>query len=130
MVRYRVLSPAQVDEIEALAAGDMEQGSTIVDLNNATLKAGLERMVAQVSDPIALVSAKSDDKSAEAETVNAQRFKDLKWREVTPGELSTEWNKIFTARDTSLLRRVFQREHVVSEAEVEAVLSGKVLETQ
>lgn len=109
-VRYRVLSSTEVDQVEKLASDEMEKDSNTFDLNTAVARNGLERMVVAVTEP------------AKNGTVPA-------FTPCTPGELSTQWAKLFTARDTAVLKRLYQREHVVTEAEVDAIMEGKVQET-
>jgi hypothetical protein len=107
-VRYRILTAAQLEQNELAAVKTLDEGFTGVEYTLETGRLGLLDMVTHVTE-------------AGLKTLDA-----AKWMPLANGTLTTQWSTYFNTRDTMILKRVFQAEHGVSQAEVDDILSGKV----
>ena len=114
-IRYRVLTPDEVEKAEQLAEADVNESTTVLALDKAVVREGLHMMIREVSEPV---------KPEALPALTAEQ-----WRKVDPRALSTDWPKLFTAKDTKLLQRLYRREHLVTEADLDKLMSGKVRET-
>lgn len=129
-VRYRVLTPAQVDHNEKLAGESIGDKGTVYEFSNAAVKLGLETMIAQVTEaPVHVETRVEVAPDGAKKTVQVPRFDEAKWVAVNADVLCTPegWARFFTTKDTTLLKQVYGREHTVSPADLDAVLEGKVL---
>jgi hypothetical protein len=110
-VRIRDLTTPQRRKVENDAAKLVGQDGSLMELRNETLAQALLLMVVEVTaDPV--------------ETLNGQ----AKWVKTPLASLSQpgEWDRLFTARDTQALERIYNQRHEMSLTEVE-LLSGKLL---
>lgn len=107
-VQYKALSSTEIDHIELLAAKGLEKDASVVEYQSAVTRQGVIAMVEQVTD-------------AGLEDIGG-----ASWRKVEAAQLDVKWDAYFTAKDTSVLRSLFNSEHGTSKAEVEAILGGKV----
>ena len=108
-VRYRILKPSELDHNEMQAARGLEKDDTVLKYELDVLHMGLYMMVTAYTEP----TQKDLNGSA-------------KWIKADPDSLETQWNELFTTKDTVLLKAIYKREHGTSNAEVEEILSGKV----
>ena len=109
-VRIVTLTPDQVDHNEKVAAEGLGKEATVYEFSNVATRLGLEQMVVEMTEP-----------------VSPEALSGEPWRKVTAKELNAEWSTLFTSKDTTMLKRIYAREHVVTEAEVDMIMSGKVL---
>lgn len=107
-VQYKILSSTEIDHIELLAAKALEKEATIVEYQSAVTRQGVIAMVEQVTDK------------------DVTDLGGAAWKRVESAQLDVNWNAYFTAKDTSVLRSLFNAEHGTSKAEVDAILGGKV----
>jgi hypothetical protein len=109
-VRYRVLPPDEIEHIEKVASGTLTKESTVYEFSSAVARMGIEQMVVEVTDPI-----------EPGKQLNGQP-----WRKLSPEQAHNEWNKLFSTKDTQMLKRLYSREHAVTEEEVDRIMEGKV----
>lgn len=124
-VRYRILTPSEVDKVELLARGELAVDGNMLDFQAAVAKNGLEHMLVAVSE-----SSVSPQRFRCEPNEDGTKPAPINWRPMSPGELATAWNDLFTSRDTTLLKRLYAREHVVTEADLELIMVGKALVTE
>lgn len=127
-LEYKILSMAEVDKVEQLARGDIEEGNTMLDFQYAVAKNGLEHMIVGYTDPItperwAGLPVKQEDGSEKAQAP-------LAWITCGPAEVGAQLTSLFTARDVAALRTIYRREHVVTDEDVDLIMGGKVLVTE
>ena len=108
-VRFRVLSTSELDHIKDLVAGKVDDNTKMAQYNDMLATLGVEQMVTGVSEPVAPESLGS-----------------APIRSLTPKEMFEERTKLFTTKDFELLKRLYFREHHVSDAEVDDIMGGIV----
>lgn len=108
-VRFRVLTTAEIDHIKALVAGEVTENTKLSQYNDMLAAVGVEQMVTGVSEPVT------------PETLGAAKF-----RAMTPEAMAADRRTLFTTKDFELLRKLYFREHHVSDAEVEDIMGGIV----
>jgi hypothetical protein len=113
-VECKLLTADQVDAVDNALNALLEPGDTAFTARIKQLKLGAQSMIRRVTEKGGL---KSDDE------MNA-----AKWVDVDVESLGADWAKYFNAKDTQLLRSIYEKNHGVSNAEVEGVL-GKALMT-
>ncbi len=111
-VRYKVLSMPDVDAIEVSNIKAADKDASMWEIKQGIAMDGVRAMIQEVSEP----------------HKPNQPAQDVQWRKVDAKTLMLEWAKLFTTKDTSVLRRLYDREHVVSEKEVDDLFAGKVSE--
>jgi hypothetical protein len=106
-VRYRILSPSELDRNEITAAKTLDDGFTRAEYQVEVQRLGVVQMIVSYTD-----GSVQDPQTA-------------KWTPANSALLDTQWDSIFCTKDSGVLRAIFQREHGVSKEEVDAILKGK-----
>lgn len=115
-VRLRQLEPQEIDAVFRSAAKTAGTEATLADIRILEQHECVLRMIVEVTEKAGLDVLGPD----------------TKWRKCTVAELDDEdgthrFGKLFTAKDTALLRRFYRDWHQLSENEIEAI-AGKAQE--
>lgn len=108
-VRYKILAPTMVAHIEAECARKIDKNGTNLELNEAITMMAVEQMVVGVTDPVV-----------------PEKLAGAVWKALDPIALHDAWGKVFNAKETATLKRVYALEHSVSKDEIDEIMSGKV----
>lgn len=108
-VRYRLLTPDEIDQRESMIAEDLGKDATVVQFNKKVAEACLELMIHSFTDP-----CKPKD------------LPEAKWYPAPMGSLLERWGEFFNAKDSTFLRKLFLREHGVNDAEMDAIMGERV----
>jgi len=106
-VRYRILTPSELDRNEITAAKTLDDAFTRAEYQVEVQRLGCVQMIV----------AYTDEGVTETQTA--------KWTTASAATLDTQWDSVFCTKDSGVLRAIFQREHGVSKDEVDAILKGK-----
>jgi len=107
-VRYRILKQSELDSNEVLAAKTLDDGYSKIEHQVEVSRLALSAMVTAYTDP------------------GVKEPQTARWTSADKGYLERQWDAVFTTKDTAVLRNIFHTEHGVNEAELEAILKGKV----
>lgn len=121
-VRYEILPTDMVEKILATAFAKLTADGgnpSALELQRLATRNGARAMVKQVTK--SLCRSAADQTAAKADPAA--------WRTITDAEYAVdeEWAKLFGTKEEQLLSQVYDREHNVSQAEVNDVL-GKATE--
>lgn len=111
-VRFKTLSPDEVEKVNVDAAKLVGTEATIVELKKRVWAMGVRRMVQEYSDP--------------ALSEEGLQAKGIKWKKTSVQELDEKIATIFEAKDCAYLEALYRQYHEITEPELQA-LSGKVL---
>lgn len=107
-VRFKTLSPSEIDKITLDAAKVIGPEGTMIELRKAEWLMGVKHMLTHVSDPC-------DDLAT------------AKFRKVTMQDLDGDnYDDLFTPRDHNLLVQLYREYHEVTQEEVDKIM-GKAL---
>jgi hypothetical protein len=108
-VRYETLDAEQIEQIEAATANALGKEVLFSEYRRKVAMEALGRMISSYTEPVA-------EKDLPA----------AKWLPRPPDGILRHWKELFGARDSAMLRQIYEREHSVSDADVEAIMGKKV----
>lgn len=106
VVRYRILSTKEIDDIERVCLKSATKDTTTVEYNADVITTAMRAMLVAVSDPCASIDQAKN------------------WRDLDAATLAGEWDKLFTQKDAKALKGLYVKEHVVTEQELNDIMGG------
>ncbi len=109
-VRYRLLSSDEVSHIERECSKLIKPGTTNFEFSEAIASMGAQAMVTEVTEG----------------PVDREGLPTAKWMKVTQEQMLNSWSSFFNAKDTAVLKKLYQVDHGVNDKELEEIVEGKV----
>lgn len=111
-VRYRTLTTTEIESNEKAAAADSTAETKVVEYNTKVERTGLAMMVTEYTERQA---GKPDARPGPSA-----------WKKPSGNELTMQWDAVFSAKDSAVLKSIYRSEHVASPSELDAIMAGKV----
>ncbi len=113
-VRYKLLTPSERERVQLNAGKHVGPDTTILELRNLENRFGVQAMIVAYTKQTGF----KDESKLMVENVV--------WQNTDAMELEDQYNKLFTAKDDAVLCRVYQKNHEVSESEVDAIMGKSI----
>jgi hypothetical protein len=118
LVKYKILPMPEIERIEQQIGREVTKGTSVLEYSRKLNDVGRKSMIVAVTEPMSPAERKATPPAA------------IKWQLLDIATVEIEWNRLFTTKDTVVLRSVYDQEHSISPAELEDIMAGKVEELE